>query len=234
MRRALFVIGLSFALMASAAQSQSQMGATPETGSLIRRDPAQIRGETAFAARMTLKEFGTCTVGRSAKAALAVVDLPYGTSAFDKAINRLADVECLSSGTLIIPPYLMRGALFEALYLREFGRNANPNVKSAPSYDYMAGYHRPVEPDAANTIALAIVGDCVTRTVPLASHQLLTSIPGSQLESDSIAAVAKELPGCVPPRQTFRFQRSIIRAAVAEALYRLSTERQGKAEAARQ
>jgi hypothetical protein len=234
MRRALFVIGLSFALMASAAQSQSQMGATPETGSLIRRDPAQIRGETAFAARMTLKEFGTCTVGRSAKAALAVVDLPYGTSAFDKAINRLADVECLSSGTLIIPPYLMRGALFEALYLREFGRNANPNVKSAPSYDYMAGYDRPVEPDAANTIALAIVGDCVTRTVPLASHQLLTSIPGSQLESDSIAAVAKELPGCVPPRQTFRFQRSIIRAAVAEALYRLSTERQGKAEAARQ
>jgi hypothetical protein len=210
------------------------MGATPETGSLIRRDPAQIRGETAFAARMTLKEFGTCTVGRSAKAALAVVDLPYGTSAFDKAINRLADVECLSSGTLIIPPYLMRGALFEALYLREFGRNANPNVKSAPSYDYMAGYDRPVEPDAANTIALAIVGDCVTRTVPLASHQLLTSIPGSQLESDSIAAVAKELPGCVPPRQTFRFQRSIIRAAVAEALYRLSTERQGKAEAARQ
>jgi hypothetical protein len=233
-RRALFVIGLSFALMASAAQSQSQMGATPETGSLIRRDPAQIRGETAFAARMTLKEFGTGTVGRSAKAALAVVDLPYGTSAFDKAINRLADVECLSSGTLIIPPYLMRGALFEALYLREFGRNANPNVKSAPSYDYMAGYDRPVEPDAANTIALAIVGDCVTRTVPLASHQLLTSIPGSQLESDSIAAVAKELPGCVPPRQTFRFQRSIIRAAVAEALYRLSTERQGKAEAARQ
>jgi hypothetical protein len=210
------------------------MGATPETGSLIRRDPAQIRGETAFAARMTLKEFGTCTVGRSAKAALAVVDLPYGTSAFDKAINRLADVECLSSGTLIIPPYLMRGALFEALYLREFGRNANPNVKSAPSYDYMAGYDRPVEPDAANTIALAIVGDCVTRTVPLASHQLLTSIPGSQLESDSIAAVAKELPGCVPPRQTFHFQRSIIRAAVAEALYRLSTERQGKAEAARQ
>jgi hypothetical protein len=233
-RRALFVIGLSFALMASAAQSQSQMGATPETGSLIRRDPAQIRGETAFAARMTLKEFGTCTVGRSAKAALAVVDLPYGTSAFVKAINRLADVECLSSGTLIIPPYLMRGALFEALYLREFGRNANPNVKSAPSYDYMAGYDRPVEPDAANTIALAIVGDCVTRTVPLASHQLLTSIPGSQLESDSIAAVAKELPGCVPPRQTFRYQRSIIRAAVAEALYRLSTERQGKAEAARQ
>jgi hypothetical protein len=53
-RRALFVIGLSFALMASAAQSQSQMGATPETGSLIRRDPAQISGETAFAARMTL------------------------------------------------------------------------------------------------------------------------------------------------------------------------------------
>ena len=223
-------VGLSLALMASAAQSQSQMGATPETGSLIHRDPAQIRGETTFAARMTLKEFGTCTVGRSSKAALAVVNLPYGTSAFDKAINRLADVECLSTGTLIIPPYLMRGALFEALYLREFGRSANPDVKSAPSYDYMAGYHRPVEPDAANTIALAIVGDCVTRTVPLAAHQLLTRIPGSQLESDSIAVVAKELPGCVPPKQTFRFQRSIIRAAIAEALYRLSTERPTKAE----
>jgi hypothetical protein len=217
-------------LMASPAFSQSQPGASPETGTLIRRDPAQIRGETTFAARMTLKEFGTCTVGRAPKVALAVVDLPYGTAAFDRALHRIADAECLSAGELVIPPYLMRGAIFEALYLREFGRGANPDVKSSPSFDYIAGYERPVSADAANTIALAIVGDCVTRTVPLAAHRLLTSLPGSQLESDSIAAIAHELPGCVPPKQTFRFQRSIIRAAVAEALYRLSSGRRTKAE----
>jgi hypothetical protein len=227
------VVGLALSAVATTTLGQSQPGATAETGSLInRRDPAQIRGETTLAARMTLREFGNCTVRRSPKATFAVVNLPFGTRAFDKAIHQVAQDECLSDGMLVIPQYLMRGAIFEALYLLEFGRDANPNpnLKAAPSFDYTIGYQRPVGPEAANTIALAIVGDCVVRTVPAAAHRLLTSLPGSQLESDSISTIARELPGCVPPNQTFRFQKSIIRAALAEAMYRLSSGTRRQAE----
>jgi hypothetical protein len=227
------VAGLMLSTVGIAVHGQSQPGATAETGSLInRRDPAQIRGETTLAARMTLREFGNCTVRRSPNATLAVVNLPFGTRAFDKAIHQVAQDECLSDGMLVIPQYLMRGAIFEALYLLEFGRDANPNpnLKSAPSFDYTTGYQRPVGPEAANAIALAVVGDCVVRTVPAASHRLLTSLPGSQLESDSISTIAHELPGCVPPNQTFHFQKSIIRAALAEAMYRLSNQNRTRPE----
>jgi len=62
-------------------------------------------------------------------------------------------------------------------------------------------------------------------------YRAIQQIPVREVQiATNFAVVAKELPGCVPPKQTFRFQRSIIRAAIAEALYRLSTERPTKAE----
>ncbi len=216
------------------ASAQSGPGETLDTGSLIKRgNPAEIRGESTTAARLTLKEFGMCTVQRRPARALAVIDLPVDTAEASRAIRGLASEDCLADGELRMSQSLLRGAIFEALYLREFGRDAKFNLQKAPAFDYAAGYSRPLSPQAIQSVGLAIVGDCVARTAHGAARELIASIPGSALEGSAIAVVARHLPGCVPPRQTFRFSRTIIRSSMAEALYRLSTTARRTAGASR-
>ena len=126
-----------------------------------------------------------------------------------------------------MPYQLIRGSLFEAIYSRKFGRDFQADLKAVPSYDYAKGYARPLSAEAANTISLAIVADCVARTDSAPARQLIASRPGTPFESEAIGLIAAKLPGCVPPNQKLRFSRSVIRAATAEALYRLSTMSRG-------
>lgn len=208
--------------MPSAAPAQSQPGSTSETGTLINRPLAQVHGETTLDARKTLREFGICTVNRHPGQAEEVINEPVDAKDFNRKLSQIADEECFSSGELQMPPELLRAAMFEAMYLREFTAGPVDGLKSAPSFDYSQHYQRPLSDEAANTIGLAIVGDCVTRTAPSAARNLMTSMPGSPAEDLAIGVLSKQLPGCVPPNKTFRFSRSAIRGSVAEALLRLS------------
>ncbi len=210
-------------IWSGSAATQTAPGSSGETGSLITRRSAQISGESKADARLTAKRFGECTLARSPAAAAQLVDMAVDAPGFDKHVRRVIHEDCLSAGELRLPGTVIRGTIFEALYTRDFGRSANPNLKSAPTFDYTKPYSRPFSGSAESVIGLAIVGDCAVRTDPVAAHQLVTSIPGTQLEDRAVAQVARHLPGCVPPNKAFKFSRSIIRASVAEALYRLSS-----------
>jgi hypothetical protein len=210
------------ALAAGASLAQSRGGGTSETGTLITRRPAEIHGETQLHPRLALEQFAACVIRRTPAASQRAIDLPVDTGEFDRTIRRLA--ECLAAGGLKLPRPLLRGAIFEALYLRDFGRDAKPDFKSVPTFNYAQGYTRPLSPAAQDAVGLAVVADCVARTSPVAAHELVTSIPGSPLEDRAMGAVARQLPGCVPPQRTFRFSRSVVRGAMAEALYRLSSQ----------
>ena len=215
-------------LVPSVAMAQSQPGGSSETGTLITSRPAEIRGATKVDARLTLRQFGNCTLRRTPQVAVQVINLPVDEAEFDKTIRRIASEDCLVDGDLHMPPSLLRGALFEALYLRDFGRAVAPALKGVPSFDYAQGYSRPLSPAAQNAIGLAVVADCVARTSPIAAHEFITSLPGSKLEDRAFTVVGRLLPGCVPPNQTFKFSRSVVRSSVAEAMYRLSGVARGQ------
>ena len=217
------------AIYSTGLHAQSQPGGSTETGTLITHRPAEVRAETTTAARVTLRDYAICTVGRARGEAVAIINLPFGTKQFDKAIRAAASPDCLGSGEFTIPPVLLRAALFEAFYMRDYGRDAKPDFTGVRSFDYTAGYSRPFSEDAQDVIGLAIVGDCAARTAPAAAQDLVTSIPGSPLEDRALRALIPILPGCVPPQQTFRFSKSRIRSGVAEALYRLSNVAHGTA-----
>lgn len=221
------------AAAATEASAQSQPGATSETGTLIRRPLAQVHGETTLDARKTLREFGICTVNRHPGAAEQVIDEPVDAQDFRRKLTQVADEECFSNGELQMPAELLRAAIFEAMYLREFTEGPVDALKAAPSFDYSKPYQRPLSDDAANTVGLAIVADCITRTTPAAARDLVTSMPGSPSEDRAIGVLARQLPGCVPPNKTFRFSRSAIRGSVAEALLRLSRLTRQQASAAK-
>jgi hypothetical protein len=230
---ALSVAGL--VALPALASAQSQMGATSETGTLITRRLAQVRGETTLEARKTLREFATCAAAGHPGIVEAAIDDAVDTKSYRRKLIDVSNEDCFSSGEMQMPAELLRGALFEAMYLREFGDAPNPDLTSAASYDYSAPYSKPLSEEAQNTVGLAIVGDCVTRTASEKVHALLASVPGSPAEDRGFAEVAKILPGCVPPNKTFRFSRSVVRGSVAEALLRLSRSAQaaGKASASK-
>ena len=210
------------AVVPAAAAAQSQPGGSSETGTMINRRSAQIHGESKADARLTSKRFGECSVARAPVAAMQLVDTPVDSPDYDRLVRRVIVDECLSVGELTLPHLVIRGALFEALYAKDFGRQAKTSLKAVPTYDYSSGYSRPFSGNAQNVIGLAGVGDCVARTSPIAAHELITSLPGSGIEDRAFATVARILPGCIPPKQTFKFSRSVVRASVAEAMYRLS------------
>ena len=204
------------------AAAQSQPGGTSETGTLINRRSAQIHGESRADARLTSKRFGECSLARAPVAAVQLIDAPVDGPDYDRLIKRVIVDDCLSVGELSLPHQVIRGSLFEALYIKEFGHRAPTSLKDVPTFDYSSGYSRPLSGEALSVISLAVVGDCVARSAPIAAHELITSIPGSGIEDRAVAVVARLLPGCIPPKQTVKFSRSVMRASVAEAMYRLS------------
>lgn len=214
--------GLLATVVPGVAAAQSQPGGTGETGTFANRRAAQIQGESRADARLTSKRFGECSVARAPVAAVQLVDAPVDGPDYNRLIKRVIVDDCLSVGELTLPHQVIRGSLFEALYIKEFGRRTPTSLKGVPTFDYSSGYSRPLSAEAQNVIGLAVVGDCVARTAPVAVHELITSIPGSGVEDRAVAVVARLLPGCIPPRQTYKFSRSVIRASMAEAMYRLS------------
>lgn len=221
------VFAVAVLMMAAPASAQGQPGARAPTGSLIPRRVAEVYGETKLAARLSLRQFGVCVVKRRMKGALSLIDMPVDSAQYRKAISDIVSDECLASGELTFPYDLLRGQIFETLYLDQLDRFRKPDFTGVPSFNYAKAYSRPLTETAQNIIGLGVVGDCVARTVPMEAHNFLRSFPGTKLEDQALAAVVKQLPGCLPPRQTFRFSRSIIRGAVAEAIYRLSSQQVG-------
>jgi len=214
------------------AWSQTAPGATSETGTLITRRPASTFGRTTTDARRTTRQFGTCVIARSPKLAQQVVEAPVVTPNYSKMLNRLAADDCLGEGELRVPWLLMRTALFEALYVDQFGRGGPTDFKAVPSINHLAGYTGEIPGWAGNVIALARFGECLSRADPANARALLMNLPGSASENQSFAALTPRLGGCVLKGEKLTFSRSVIRGAVAEGMYRLSRATNHRAEAA--
>ena len=225
--RATFAFAVAGLLICPAiASAQSQPGAGSETGSLIKRAPAVVvDGRSLTAAREATRQFGACVVSRRPVFAVRVMQMPVDDPEFSKLMKRLASDECMADGSLTVPILLFRTAVFEAAYLKEFGKSPPEDLKLAPVVDYTVGYSAPLTSTAAVTIALGRMGDCVARADSKAAHFLVTSRPGTALENDAFSVLLKPLPACVVKGETVRISKPVVRGAIVEALYRI---RQGQ------
>ncbi len=200
-----------------------QIAHAQETGTLIKRKVAQIKGSGPDAARAALEDFATCVVDRSPTRAARISEVPVGTAEYSQILSSLSDFydTCLSTGELTSNSMIFRGAVFQALYKREF--------KSAETLDF-AGIetgHRAIYPEtigdeARNILALANFGECVTRADAANVRTLVRAIPGSAVERDGFAVLSGHYSGCIPQGEQISFSRSVLKGALAEGLYRLS------------
>ena len=193
-----------------------------ETGSLIPRgSPAQIRGTAPADVRRTFMEFGACVIRRSPSRADRLTRMAITDPQFRPQMERLANDECLSTGLMRMHVTHLRGALFEAIYARNYSALGRVDFNALASPDYGAGYSDPLPQEVINVIALARFGECVARRDGINAVHLLNSGPGTSMEDTLVRNLTPSFSGCIPQGETIRLSRMIVRFAIAEGVVRM-------------
>lgn len=209
--------------VAASGYPASAQSSSPETGSLISRRSAQIHGTTQTDARRTTREFGTCVLKRFPKYGERLAVEPVHTADYDKLLKRVTIDDCLSTGELRMPWNAARSAIIEALYIDKYGRSGPTDFSQVAPIDYLAGYPAELPGKARTVIALTAFGDCVSRKDSINARALAVSIPGSAGEAQRFRSLSPSFAACVVQGEKLTFSKSVIRGAVAEGLYRLSS-----------
>jgi hypothetical protein len=213
--------GLAFALGALAASSSA---AAAKGGDWHDAPSAE--------ARKTASQVTRCMVGAHDAEIAAALDAPFGgpettvllgpmiTACFD---NLMKPRMLTRPNLLRLPKLLLRGLLYEGMYARKFG-------KSAPASSFAmiapAGYPA-VAATATGSLArdypaLMRIGDCAVRSAPAQARALVLSEVAGNEEERALAAFEPAWSGCMPAGRQLTFSNEMIRASVAEPLYRLT------------
>lgn len=196
-----------------------------ETGTLIRKRAAQVDAQAPGGARTTMFQFAQCIVSRDKGRVARMLELPVDSAEYLRLSKRLfeaTDDECLSDGGLSFNPTLFAGALFEALYVRDFKFSAPAAFPATVTTPYVALYAAPYSATARQALALEQFGECVARAEPVEARKLLLAMPGTATEREQFALLTPRFGGCVVKGSTVAMSKSIIRGALAEGMYRLS------------
>lgn len=190
----------------------SAASATPQAIGSIFRDPAadpSVRDVSEEdRARQTMNSYAACLVRtRSVKVSRA---LARPTAEVQSALAGLADSSCLNDGKLKMSGDLLRGALYRALYLRDFARTA-PVSDAAPGAV------------PASSDVLQQFGYCVDQADPLNARAFVASVPATGAERAALQGLGPALSRCVAPGNNVRFSRSTLQGVLAEAAYRRAT-----------
>lgn len=199
-----------------------------ETGTLINRGrTAAAQGYTANDARSTMLGYAACVYGRSPGRVKTMLSYPMADARYEQMHRNLFRQysDCFDGGEaaqINFSDTSLRGALYEALYRREFARSAPTDFTAIGKIDYGAGYPQPIDSRYHTAIALGAYGDCVSRRAPADARKLMLATPGLPAEDQIFSSLAPHLGPCLPNGQKLRFSKSVLRGVVAEGLYRLS------------
>jgi hypothetical protein len=161
------------------------------------------------------------------------LDLPFGDPASVASLMELLDVNCLSkvgdevrfrNPSLV----MLRGFFYDGMYALDFGRAAPvDSFAGTPSPAYPLAQKQPQYAAAfRNTMDF---GECVVRRAPVESRALILSPVETPAEAQAFSAIAPSLSGCVDAGQSFELNRSVVRGAISEPLYRMTRMRQSGA-----
>lgn len=213
----IWTLALSFMLPAAAAGAQ-------ETGTLITRRAAQIDDDSPTAAQKAAEDFGTCLLSRERERMAKLIDLPVDSAEYAKLFDAMfgRTDQCLSDGTLKISELMLRGALFQALYRRDFSGDTELRFDPTVQTGYRDLYKAELSDKARMYVSLENFGECVSRADPYGVRALVLSRPGSSAESAALTQLHPRLAGCVVQGNQVRFSRANLKGILAEGLYRLS------------
>jgi len=163
-------------------------------------------------ARDTMTRFAACVVKARPNLTKEALSKPAGAESVI-ALNDLMKPECLAGGQLRMGHAILRGALYRALYVREFGEDAEMPQFAAQSEG------------VAPSTGLQAFSECVLRAAPAATRTFVLAEVATPEEKQALTDLRPALSGCVDPREQLRFNSASLEAALAEALYKSSVVR---------
>lgn len=184
---------------------------------------AQARKTAVFVARCMVEarpvEVGAALDAPFASAEANGVIVPLTAPCLDKLLKPLMMTR---PSQLMLPQLLLRGLIYEVMYARKFGKASPP-----ASFGVTAAAYPTVAATASGTLAhdypaLMRIGDCAVRAAPAEARALILSEVASKREEEALAAFQPAWTGCLTGRRQVTFSIEMIRATVAEPLYRLT------------
>jgi|UPI000687A82F hypothetical protein len=235
-------------MLAAALLAPKEDEFTRETpiGSRLSR-PVDAKEFAADQARRIQAGFGECVVKKQPELTKEFVLKPrYEKDDLRKIFPKIGDGWCLlqaadSTGSLMrFPGDTLRYTFADVLIRKEF-TNGAPNIADAGPIqhaplvegDYLPSPRRKASAAELEELALnrqkALVaiylskfGECVVRSNPVASYQLINSKILTPEESAAFTALAPSFGPCVEAGQSFKLDKSAVRGTIAMNLYRLA------------
>jgi hypothetical protein len=177
-------------------------------------------------ARRDADGFANCVIRGSKRSWAARLDEPFGTPQSILALRKAVEdqQDCVMGGVarMRFPPLLLRGLIYEALYTSD--NRGKPEIASFEGVEPIL-YPFPGEDSidvAGQYRAMMTLGDCVVRHAPAEAHALLLTRVESSKEKASFPMLMPALRSCVQEGVTLKLNRSTVRAALAEPMYRLT------------
>jgi hypothetical protein len=185
-------------------------------------------------AEKDLAEYADCVAGRKGyrKAVAAFLRVVPDSEASYPASMKAADLTCLNDAAvrrraakleMRLQPATFRGAMYPALYRRDFGKGGPPaGLATVPPLDIAAEFSGEVGTLPSEYGAGRALGDCTARKAPQDAHALLMAKPWTAGEDAAIERLKPIMAGCISSEQTVRFDRQSFRSYLGEATYKLA------------
>lgn len=179
------------------------------------RVPQNARLSPADRGRIAMDEFARCVLVRSATGVGRALAEPMGEGQ-NRALARLATADCLLFGEMRFNPILFRRALFVELYRRRLEGDTHLPVVAGYSLAQATGD----SPAIKVHWWLIDFADCVVAKDRPAAEQFVSSETLSNEENVTLQRITPVLGPCVTADVQVKLDRSTIKGALAEVLYR--------------
>lgn len=162
---------------------------------------------------------GRCIVDGDRRAAVGLLrSVPIEADAIDLSTLPRSLVErCGESRLASADPLLVRGAVAQALFFRDFGGIGIEPPRSVP----LVNLDLPVQdsPPGTRTHELYRWADCVVRNDQTHSERLLASTVGSAAEEAVIRAMHNYMVACAPAEAVLTVEPAELRSLLAQSAY---------------
>lgn len=157
-------------------------------------------------ARDTMNRYAECIVKLRAAPVRRALSQPTEGAVYAE-LTKLAQGECLANGQLRMGPGLFRGAIYRALYIRDFGPDG-----ALPASDVtLAAPEQPMQ----------VFGNCVASLDPAETRAFVLAKPATPEEDEAVGKLGASFERCLAGGDV-RFSKSVLQGALAEALYKRS------------
>lgn len=205
---------------ASAQQSEGVLDsspAEPDRG-LLRRDAEQE-------SRRVLADFVECVIARNPRGLVEYLAATPSTQEAHRLGTRMVGggraraSRCLNSGELRFVDSLLRGAVFEMLFRRDYAGRELPRF-----VDMRLASDTPIAPQDDNEQArrwnaLNRFSNCVVRLDTQSARALILSDVNGSEETEAFNALQEDLNQCMFFGSELSFSRPLLRGVIAEAVY---------------